>query len=173
MLNETPQIAARRLAKSIIQKGFKPEALHVYHDQDNKPLYWRMRLKHPETHVKWIRPMHRRNEQFFVFGEPDFPGKKPLYQLPSIMQHPQATVWITEGEWCADHFIRLGLIATTSGSADSADTADWTPLANRKVIIWPDKDAAGLNYAQAVTQHIARTPLPSTVDGYRCFKFAA
>ena len=48
------------------------------------------------------------------------------------------------------------MIATTSGSADSAAAADWTPLANRNVIIWPDNDAAGLQYAQTVTKYYAR-----------------
>ncbi len=148
---ETPQMAARRLARTVIQKGFKPEALHVYQDNQGQSLYWRIRLKHPETHTKWIRPMYQRDEQTFVIGEPNFPGKKPLYQLPAILQQPQATVWITEGEWCADKLNLLGIIATTSGSADSADAADWTPLANRNVIIWPDNDAAGLKYAQTVT----------------------
>ena len=60
-------------------------------------------------------------------------------------------MWITEGEWCADQLSQLGIIATTSGSADSADAADWTPLANRNVIIWPDNDAVGIKYAQTVT----------------------
>lgn len=149
--HETPQMAARRLAKPVIQKGFIPEALHVYHDQDNQPLYWRIRLKHPETQAKWIRPMHQRDGKTFVMGEPDFPGKKPLYQLPTILQQPQATVWITEGEWCADKLRGLGIIATTSGSAASADAADWKPLTNRKVIIWPDNDETGIKYAQIVT----------------------
>ena len=149
--HETPQMAARRLAKPVIQKGYIPEALHVYHDQNNQPLYWRIRLKHPETQAKWIRPMHQRDEQTFVIGEPDFPGKKPLYQLPAILQQPQATVWITEGEWCTDKLSQLGILTTTSGSTASADAADWTPLANRNVIIWPDNDEAGIKYAQTVT----------------------
>jgi putative DNA primase/helicase len=152
--HETPEMAARRLARTVIQKGFKPEALHVYRDAQGQPLYWRMRLKHPGTQAKWIRPLHRRDEQYFVLGEPDFPGKKPLYRLPALLQNPQVAVWVVEGEWCVDKLTRLGLIATTSGSADSADTANWEPLANRHVIIWPDNDAAGLKYAQAVTQQL-------------------
>ena len=73
-----------------------------------KPLYWRIRLKHPQTQAKWIRPMHQNKQQRFVFGEPDFPHKKPLYGLPAILQNPQAVVWITEGEWCADHLTQAG-----------------------------------------------------------------
>ncbi len=122
--HETPQMAARRLTQAIIAQGYQPEALHTYANSEGQPLYWRLRLKHPQTHAKWIRPMHQRDEQIFVIGEPDFPGKKPLYHLPDIIQNPQATVWITEGEWCADHLIKRGIIATTSGSADSADATD-------------------------------------------------
>ena len=152
MSNETPQIAARRLAKTVIAKGYEPEALHTYANHEGQPLYWRLRLKHPQTQAKWIRPMHQKKGQRFIFGEPDFPHKKPLYGLPAILQDLRAIVWITEGEWCADHLIKLGMIATTSGSADSAAAADWIPLANRNVIIWPDNDAAGLQYAQTVTE---------------------
>ena len=144
MPNETPSIAAKRLAQTVMAKGFKPEALHIYHNREGQPLYWRMRLKHPQTQAKWIRPFHQNQRQAFVFGEPTFSHKKPLYRLPVILQNPQAVVWIVEGEWCADHLTKLGISAITSGSADSVSTADWTPLAHRRVIIWPDNDAAGL-----------------------------
>ncbi len=154
MQNENPQIAARRLAQTVIAKGYQPEALHAYHDQEGTPLYWRIRLKHPQTQAKWIRPMHQNKQQTFVFGEPHFPHKKPLYGLPAILQNPQAVVWIVEGEWCADQLTELGIIAITSGSADSVSTADWKPLTHRNVIIWPDNDTAGLKYAQAATEQL-------------------
>src|SRR5271156_4181458 len=70
MSNETPQIAARRLAKTVIAKGYQSEALHTYANHEGQPLYWRLRLKHPQTQAKWIRPMHQKNGQRFVFGEP-------------------------------------------------------------------------------------------------------
>ena len=95
--------------------------------------------------------MHQRNEQTFIIRRTGFSAKNRYINLPAILQNPQAIVWITEGEWCADQLTKLGMIATTSGSADSADAADWTPLTNRNVIIWPDNDAAGLKYAQTVT----------------------
>ncbi len=40
------------------------------------------------------------------------------------------------------------IIATTSGGAQSVDAADWQPLAGRNVLIWPDNDKAGFEYAQ-------------------------
>ena len=134
MTVETPQAAARRLAKTVMQKGFKPEALHVYYGPDSQPLYWRIRLKHPKTQAKWIRPMHQPNGQRFALGEPDFPGQKPLYGLPEILNRPEDVVWITEGEWCADHLAQLGILVTTSGSADSAAATDWTPLTGPSTI---------------------------------------
>ncbi|MBI3987031.1 MAG: AAA family ATPase, partial [Lentisphaerae bacterium] len=44
--------------------------------------------------------------------------------------------------------------ATTSGAADSAKNADWTPLKGRDVIIWPDNDAAGFRYAYEVVRQL-------------------
>jgi hypothetical protein len=80
---ETPQAAARRFAKEPIANGFKPEALHEYVDEAGNILYWRIRLKHPKTGEKWIRPMKFATNQQYILGEPEFPHGKPLYNLKS------------------------------------------------------------------------------------------
>jgi putative DNA primase/helicase len=59
-------------------------------------------------------------------------------------------VIVTEGEYKADQLAALGLLVTTSGAADSAGEADWQALAGRDVLIWPDNDAPGRHYADAV-----------------------
>jgi DNA primase len=59
-------------------------------------------------------------------------------------------VIVTEGEYKADQLAALGLLVTTSGAADSAGDADWQALAGRDVLIWPDNDAPGRHYADAV-----------------------
>lgn len=142
------QQAARQLSARPLREGFKPAALHEYEDENGTPLFWRVRLKHPDGR-KWIRPM-KRNDKGFVPGEPEFPNGKLLYLLPSIARNPNAPVWIVEGESCADALAKLGIVATTSGGADSAGKADWGPLKGRRAIIWPDNDAPGLEYAEAV-----------------------
>lgn len=152
MNNETPKLAARRLAAKNINRGFQPQALHLYSDKDGKELYWRIRLKHPDTGEKWIRPMSLNEQGMFIIKEPKFENKKPLYRLPEIISNLSETIWITEGEWCADHLCRLGLVATTSGGAESTASTDWLPLAKRKIIIWPDNDDAGFKYATEVTE---------------------
>lgn len=147
---ETPKDAARRLAAAAIRDGFRPVALHEYRDADGTPVYWRIRCKHPGSGEKWIRPM-RWNGTGYVLGEPPAPeGGKLLYRLPELLADPSAPVWVVEGEACADALAKAGRVATTSGSASSADAADWSPLRGRSAILWPDHDAAGAAYADDV-----------------------
>lgn len=157
---ETPQQAARRLAAEPIRAGFEPEALHQYSDAYGDPLFWRIRLKHPNG-KKWIRPM-RLNGSGFVLGEPAFQDGKPLYRLPDLAARPDDPVIVVEGEGCADALAKLGLLTTTSGSADSAESADWAPMAGREIVIWPDNDEAGERYGVAVAAALA--PLGCTVQ---------
>ena len=147
---ETPQAGARRLCSRYIAEGFEPVALHPYTAPDGTPLFFRVRLKHPDGR-KVIRPMHLDGLRF-VMGEPKAPkGGKPLYGLADLVAaDPDATIWIGEGENKADALAKVGKVATTSGGASSADAADWTPLRGRKVIVWPDNDGPGANYADAV-----------------------
>lgn len=149
MTNETPQQAARRLAAGALRDGYQPQALHEYTDAEGKPLHWRIRLKHPDSGDKWIRPMKRSGDGY-TLGEPDYPDGKPLYRLLELAARPGDAVMVCEGEWCADALVQRGALTTTSGAADSAAKADWQELAGRRVTIWPDFDEAGRRYADAV-----------------------
>jgi hypothetical protein len=149
--NETAKQAARRFAAPMLAKGYKPQALHEYTDPEGRPLHWRIRLKHPETGDKWIRPM-KLNGQGYELGEPKFSDGKPLYGLPRIVSNLDAVVWIVEGEQKADALNKLGLVATTSGGAQSAAATDWGPLRGRTVRIWPDNDDPGKAYADEVAR---------------------
>ena len=157
---ETLQQAARRLVASAIRDGYEPEALHTYTYPDGGAWYWRIRLKHPETGDKWIRPM-RLNGVGLELAEPDFPDGKPLYRLHDLTGRPDDRVIVVEGEWCADALAKVGVLATTSGAADSAAKADWRSLAGRDVMIWPDNDEAGRSYEDAVANVLL--PLGRTV----------
>ncbi|MBA2490748.1 MAG: DUF3987 domain-containing protein [Gammaproteobacteria bacterium] len=46
------------------------------------------------------------------------------------------------------------MLATTSGGSTSAKHADFSPLAKRRVIIWPDNDEPGLKHAQEVADRL-------------------
>lgn len=153
MIEETAKEGTRRLAGFMLAKGYKPEALHEYTDGNGFPLYFRIRLKHPVTGEKWVRPM-KHDGISYVFGEPDFPMGKPLYRLHKILRLPHEVSYLVEGEKCADALEKLGLLATTSGGADSFESADWRPLATREVVIWPDNDEAGQSYADGATRKL-------------------
>ena len=157
MIAEDVKAAARDFARESLAKGFIWEALHEYVDENGTPLYWKIRLKHPETKEKWIRPMCL-NGHGYEPRKPDFTTGAPLYMLADIVARPEAVLWITEGEWAADRlnkkFRQLGVygehIASTSGGATSAGGANWKCLQGREVRIWPDNDGPGLKYAQDV-----------------------
>ena len=71
------------------------------------------------------------------------------------------TVWVAEGEKTAEALIEIGLVATTSAhGAGSAHKTDWSPLADKRVIIVPDNDAAGEVYAAEVVAILSALPSP-------------
>lgn len=145
----TPKEAARQLAHRAIADGFAPEALHEYTDAEGLPVWWRIRLKNAATGEKWIRPM-KRTDAGYALGEPEFQAGKPLYKLHDLTSRLHEVVFVCEGERCADVLAKVGILATTSGAADSALKADWRPLAGRVVTIWPDNDEPGRCYGEAV-----------------------
>ena len=150
IMKETPKHAARRLSAEVVRKGYKPTALYEYRNADGSIWCSRIRCDHPNGD-KWMRPM-RWNGTEYELGEPPAPPEgKPLYRLCELLAaDPKASVWIVEGEKCTDALHKLGLIATTSGSASSADGADWTPLRGHGVTIWADADEPGRKFADAV-----------------------
>lgn len=84
---------------------------------------------------------------------------RPLYGLDRLADRPEAVVLIVEGEKAADaapaRFPDMAVISWSGGSKASGK-ADWTPLAGRTVIIWPDHDLAGRDAADAVARHASR-----------------
>ena len=82
------------------------------------------------------------------------PEPRPLYNQPGI--HNAAQVVLVEGEKCAQALIELGIVATTAmhGANAPVDKTDWTPLAGKAVLIWPDRDKPGWEYAVQAAQAI-------------------
>jgi 5S rRNA maturation endonuclease (ribonuclease M5) len=82
---------------------------------------------------------------------PDIPGnpEHSENQNPDIPSNP---VIIVEGEKCADALASLGLPGITSfGGSGHPGKTDWSCLRGCDVIIWPDNDAPGLKYSEALT----------------------
>jgi RecA-family ATPase len=137
-----------------LRDGFELVAVHEYRGTNGAAQFWKVRAVHPDGR-KAIRPMHRSGDRFEM-GEPPAPAAgRPLYRLDELAARPGEPVIVCEGESCADALAALGLLATTSGGADSAGRADWGPLAGRDVLIWPDADEAGARYGAAVAERLA------------------
>ena len=76
---------------------------------------------------------------------------RPLFNLPALLADTTSPVYVVEGEKCVDVLADFGFLATTSaGGSQAARLTDWTPLANRRVIVLPDSDEAGVKYADDV-----------------------
>lgn len=82
------------------------------------------------------------------------PDPRPLYNQPGMVMSD--IVVLVEGEKCAVALIKIGVCATTAmhGAKAPIDKTDWSPLADKHVLIWPDKDKPGWEYAQAAAQAV-------------------
>jgi len=108
--------------------------------KDVVPLTW---AKHPDGRQAW---------RWLSFAKP-----RPLYGLDLLAANPAAGVLIVEGEKAADaaRTISPGVVVTWPGGSKAIRFVDWTPLAGRKVIIWPDRDEPGIDAAHAIAKAIA------------------
>lgn len=82
----------------------------------------------------------------------------PLYRLPALLADQGKPVLVVEGEKTAEAatvLFRDHVVTTSIGGGKAALRSDWSPLAGRDVVIWPDHDRAGRVYAEAVAR-IAR-----------------
>lgn len=144
---QTVKEAVTALTQKQLAKGFKLEGVYTYKDAESKPVYYRIRMKNPETGEKWIRPLWFDGAEWKL-AEPE--GIKPLYGLPAVLEHRKEYVWVVEGENKVRALEGLGVVAVTSGAASSAKGSDWSVLDGRNVIIWPDNDDPGKRYGEAV-----------------------
>lgn len=91
-------------------------------------------------------------------------GLRPLFGLRDLVEDDQVVpVFVVEGEKAALALRGLGpmVVVTSAGGAKAAARTDWSPLAGRPVVIWPDNDEAGLRYQDQVIELIRATG-PST-----------
>lgn len=80
------------------------------------------------------------------------PTPRPLYNQPGLAASNEAV--LVEGEKSADALVALGVCATTAMNGANApiDKTDWAPLCGKHVLIWPDKDKPGWDYALQAAQ---------------------
>ena len=127
-------------------------ASYDYDDRDGNLLYQVVRYE-PKT----FRPWRKEGGDWHLgLGS----GPRVIYRLKeTIASAPDVTVFFVEGEKDADNLARLGLVATTS----QGGAKGWTQygseygkmLAGRRVVVLPDNDDAGRDYASHVVRSLA------------------
>jgi putative DNA primase/helicase len=81
---------------------------------------------------------------------------RPLFNADQLHSRAAAPVLIVEGERSCQAAARLapGYVCITSpGGSKVASQADWSALARREVVLWPDADDPGRQYAETVAKH--------------------
>jgi putative DNA primase/helicase len=152
----------------------------VYRDGAGKPLFAVARFDLPDG-GKEVMPLcfgrrvwtvktgpnagTRRTQTQWHFKAPAAP--RALYGLEKLAAAPDAAVLLVEGEKTADAALDLfpDMVAMTSqGGAKAMAKADWDVLTGRDVVIWPDHDQAGLDYAQNVAALLQNAASVRIVD---------
>ncbi len=112
------------------------------------------KLKQTGKRAKDVIPYFQKKGIKWVAKAPK--GERKLYNLDLISDAEEGEqIYVVEGEKKADLLVQLGLTATYSlGGSNAAAKTDWTPLANKQVVIWADNDEAGKVYESNVFREL-------------------
>lgn len=157
-----PCIPALPLVESMIRhpKLGTPTAVYCYRNDDNRVIGYTCRfIIHKRSGLdKVILPLTYAkvgNSFEWVWRETGWNGAKPIYRQEKILQSPNQTVLITEGEKTCDSAARLFpelCCISWRGGAGSVRRVDWSKIANRVIYIWPDNDSPGINAAEKIRE---------------------
>ncbi|MBD9390260.1 hypothetical protein IB237_23960 [Agrobacterium sp. AGB01] len=83
-----------------------------------------------------------------------FPKPRPLYGLQELPD--SGKVIVVEGEKCRDSLRKATghSVVSWAGGTQGAKHTDWSPLAGRDILIWPDFDVSGLSTSSDIAQRL-------------------
>ncbi|HEY5797700.1 MAG TPA: CHC2 zinc finger domain-containing protein [Bosea sp. (in: a-proteobacteria)] len=142
--------------------SFSPSLVHPYRHADGSPLGYVLRHDLPDGSketpmVMWVRlPSGKECWSRFPFPKP-----RPLYGVETLGGSRQ--VIVVEGEKCRDALAYASgrVVVSWAGGTQGVKHTDWSPLAGRNVVIWPDADAPGFATADEIAAIV--TGLNATV----------
>ena len=128
----------------------RPEITYDYRDATGATVYQVVRMEPKSFRLR--QPDGKGGWSWTIRGL-----TRVLYRLPELLaSDPSATVYVVEGEKDADNVAGLGLTVTTiaggSGGILPPDIAKH--LTNREVVILPDHDEPGREFAQKIAKAI-------------------
>lgn len=138
-----------------------------YTDAAGEPLFWIQRITRPNgdkifRHRTWVAGAGWQGA-----SGTSWPTPRPLYNLAALAARPDAQVIVCEGEKAADRaqelFPRLVVVAWPNG-AQSVSKVDWSPLAGRSLLLWPDNDDQGRDAMAKIAALIKEPAKLYTID---------
>ena len=136
--------------------AFVPSLIHPYRYADGTPLGYVLRRDMPDGKketpmVMWVR-LPSGEECWCRYP---FPKPRPLYGVETI--EGQRQVIIVEGEKCRDKLALASGRAVVSwpGGTYGARYVDWSPLAGRNCLLWPDADRVGLSTMDEIGEQLS------------------
>lgn len=174
-----PDAAMPKIPYKHRQHG-KPSKVWLYRDVNANPLMALYRFDlGPDEHgtprkvfapLTWCK--HASGDRY-EWRWQSLPDPRPLLRLDELAKRSTAPVVLCEGEKSADAAAELlpHYVATCwPNGAQSWQKADFSPLAGRNVLLWPDNDAGGLACMQAIASHLQK--LGATVQTVAIEAFA-
>jgi predicted P-loop ATPase len=126
---------------------YRPTLVHPYRFASGKVYAYVLRVdiegKKLTPCVAWCRNDKTGQEGWCHYT---LAAPRRLYGLQDLTARPEAPVVVVEGEKCADALAAAlpdHVVVTWSGGGKAAGKTDWSPLAGRDVVIWPDADEEG------------------------------
>lgn len=121
-----------------------------YRNAAGEQLFWIQRIDQPDAkklfiHRTWLDGGWHFPSRRDPFTS-EWPAPRPLYRLPDLIDRPDAPVLVCEGEKAADAAATLfptHACLAWCGGTGGVNSADWSPLTGRSVVLWPDADDAG------------------------------
>src|SRR5262245_7729889 len=130
-----------------------PAGSWIYHDTNGQPWIAVHRYDLPDGKKQFLQH-DLKADQWVRSGGHQLPSPRPLYNLHLITKADDVII-LVEGEKCASALTQLGFTATTAlGGAQCAHLADYSPVAEKTVLLWRDNDQPGTQYLETAAQHM-------------------
>ncbi len=160
-----PESAMAKVPHKHYRHG-KPSKVWIYRDPSGAALMVLYRfdlgpdeqgkLRKEFTPLTWCK---HANGDRYEWRWQGLPEPRPLLRLDELAKRAAAPVVLCEGEKSADAAAELlpHYVATCwPNGAQSHYKADFSPLAGREVLLWPDNDAGGLACMQALAGQLQK-----------------
>ena len=129
----------------------EPSATWTYKNEAGLVLGYVARFDHPDGKQILPRTWCRLPDDSEAWRWRAFESPRPVYKLDLLHGRPDDVVLLVEGEKTADAAQQCcpNYVAVTwPGGTNAIRKVDWSPLAERDVIVWPDADDPGRKAAR-------------------------